>query len=272
MTDHITRGKDVGGATGAGNDGSFATKGQSPAEVELTPVASTPMQDRFLAAFEAEYAANRRTLALAESALRENLLSAYPNAATAAFAWSDDEEAAGLEFQYLLDANGDEIPDSQFYGGAHGITPTFDDYVYLRNLPAFNALGHPITFDLTAPTPEQTIAEKLATINAELDEAQPIREALAAREGALAVNALTAIARSKFPDAAALLIQVLRGGGAHYAVGRVVNAEGETLWNYDDGDDNLADTFAEYAPLLDNARDRLVPAGRDDFLGWKLTL
>ena len=44
MTAAITRGKDVGGAAGAGNDGSFASKGQSAAEVELGPVAASPAE------------------------------------------------------------------------------------------------------------------------------------------------------------------------------------------------------------------------------------
>ena len=266
----IVRGKDVGGASGAGNDGSFASKGQTAAEVELTPARKVgPALARFQAAEAARYDAERRELAAVEDAIREVALAEYPNAATAVYVWDDGEDQ--LSFHHLADAEGEEIDDSYVSDDLYSLGHTLDSYDYLRRDSGFTVDYEFVTLPLVVP--KASVEEKIAAVNAELDSIAPAREALSVREGELAAAAITAIAREKHPDAAAVtLYDVSDEGSPYYHVARIEDASGETLWDYDDGEDDLADAFAEFSPVLDRIHDRLDEVGTRHNPVWKLTL
>ena len=109
----ITRGKDVGGASGGGNDGSFASKGQTAAEVALTadvtPIDAIIAEEQQLKATIA--AARTRLADLSVDAITLIAQGRYPNTGTIVIEGGDDEWGEGEWYQVsrLKTAAGDVL-------------------------------------------------------------------------------------------------------------------------------------------------------------------
>ena len=134
-----------------------------------------------------------------------------------------------------------------------------------------SALAENAAESLTRDTTVITV--DFAALDAELDNLDDSTEAGSARMFELAAAATSALARDAYPDAAAVILEDVNdeeGASPFFYVCAIKNAAGDTLWNGEDNDD-LVDSFAEYALMLDRDLGKIEVVDRRQGLS-KLTL
>lgn len=251
MTDNnITRKKNTGEPTN--NGGEFGSKKYSEPDAPLTPKPPTPAKDEFNTSATIAWQAERDYQLAAEDAIRETAAN-VPGAVTAAYTWFDDFDGGRLSFSALLDKNGEELNADDVEDELREFGDAFTDHETVRRSSGF-MIGDDDDDKFTLEVGYERSAHPSRfsvdfTLKGALESAAHSDRKL----GNLGKAGVIAVAREAFPDAATVILGNLNEGpgSPYFEVIKIQNGVGDTIWDYDDGTDNLADDFAEYAPFLD---------------------
>jgi hypothetical protein len=255
MEDTSTRNKHTGKP---GNGGHFDSKHHDEAETSLQAPLATPAADRMMQIDSLRWGLTEKLQRAAEDTIVETAAK-YPNAVVAEFVWVDDFDGSSLQFVSLNDADGEgidvDISDESIFSDA---ARTFeDDFDTVRKASAFEVNydedDSVVTLDLKG---HQTPGYVTTVMNAEriVESAEKMSAFADSELAAAGATGVKAVARQAFPDAQTVVIGDGSDGSEspYFVVREIQDGNGDTLWGFDDEDENaVADHLAQFAPLLD---------------------
>jgi hypothetical protein len=256
MEDTSTRKKHTGEP---GNGGHFGSKQNEEDDTTLAESAATPAADRLNQLQDISVNVARLVRNTAEATIIETA-GKYPDATTGVFSWVDDFDGSSLSFDHLEDKDGNEIDldgdDEDVFSDAARI---FDDFDTVRKASGFNATDDTNdTFALGLKgVPDSGYSDSYvgSIMGAEwaMKEATQMSEFADKQIAAAGVLGVKAVAVKSFPDAKTVIfVDGNDGPGSPYlVVSKVLDTSGNTVWDYDDGQDDLADDFGNYAAAID---------------------
>lgn len=250
------------------NGGEFGTHKRDEATTRLDVPPATPAGDHQRLISELTWKLGQANEDAVRDAIHE-LATEFPDAATGVFMWNYDINGGGVSFCELLDADGNTLEvDSDAENEFYNLGGQINDWERFRkNSSSFAA--DTCTLDFTTPR-ERNIPSTFHAKTA-MEDAQKLAAYADKQLAQSGADGVKALARTQFPTAATVVIGNGNDGpgSPYFEVIKVDDAAGRTLWDYDDGTDNLADDFSEYAPLIDRNTDLLTKVGNDK---WTLAL
>ena len=262
MTDNTIARVQAGVPTG----GEFAKRNRTEGDIDLNAPspAVLAMDGARTALHEAKKSMARLTIeAAAERALAHN-----PDVTEMSFELVDDLGHDYLHFRGSFDKDGllaDITPAGR--DEVQTMIEELDDHQYFRDAGlSIDQDNTDLWLLETKPTQRNTevweVSSEIASVHVA---AEVTVAAINARQFELGVAGVTGTVKDVLPDAASVVLWDMNDGpgSPYFQVGVVEDADGNQLWNYNDGDDDYADSFGEFAPFLDRNIDALEALEKD---------